>query len=152
MKTRSHHEFADMERTEIEELRDENERLRIRLGEIENIAVDAVKCAIEQQQVIAVARRELERARAVNEWFEEVQQVAFEQNTESRQLGVLAVAHALTEVWLSGEPVTARAVADVLGWYADYGKELALEWLAPLMRSTPLLLLEDLRPNIKVNK
>ena len=130
----------------------ENESLRIQLGEIEEIAEDAVKCAMEQQQVIAVARRELERARAAIQWFAEVRSVVAGDG-DAGCSSILIVAHALSEVWLSGEPVTARAVADLLGWYTLTSAPAVCEWLRPLQTGPcPPLVFEDLRPNIEVDE
>jgi hypothetical protein len=102
------------------------------------------------------AERELSRAHAAIRWFATVRAVitsgALKAEGEDAYRGlvnILAVAHALTEVWLSGEPVKAQAVADLLGWHAEHSALAVCEWLRPLQTGPyPPLVLDDLRPNI----
>jgi hypothetical protein len=62
---------------------------------------------------------------------------------------ILAVAHAVSEVWLSGDVVTARAVADLLGWHTENGELEVRKCLRPLQKCFPPMVLDDLRPNIE---
>ena len=101
---------------------------------------------------------EMYRAHAAIRWFATVRAAitsgALKAEGEDAYRGfvnILAVAHALSEVWLSGDPVTARAVADLLGWHAEHSALAVCEWLRPLQTgSYPPLVLNDLRPNIEV--
>ena len=67
---------------------------------------------------------------------------------------VLVVAHAASEVWLSndpGSPVTAQAIANLIGWNSEYGANSVREWLRPLQTGTyPPLVTDDGQPNIEV--
>jgi hypothetical protein len=101
-------------------------------------------------------RYALARAHAAIEWFATVRAAITSGATKVEGedalrglVNILAVAHALTEVWLSGEPVTARAVADLLGWHAEHSALAVREWLRPLQTGPyPPLVLDDLRPSI----
>ena len=103
-------------------------------------------------------RQALARAHAAIQWFATVRAAitsgclkAEGEDAYRGFVNILAVAHALTEVWLSGEPVTERAVADLLGWHAEHSALAVREWLRPLQTGPyPPLVLDNLRPNIKV--
>lgn len=111
-----------------------------------------------QDGEVATMRRELARAHAAIQWFATVRTAitsgclkAEGEDAYRGFVNILAVAHALTEVWLSGEQVTARAVADLLGWHAEHSALAVREWLRPLQTGPyPPLVLDDLRPNIEV--
>lgn len=111
-----------------------------------------------QDGEVATMRRELDRAHAAIQWFATVRAAIMSgclkaegEDAYRGFVNILAVAHALTEVWLSGEQVTARAVADLLGWHAEHSALAVREWLRPLQTGPyPPLVLEDLRPNIEV--
>lgn len=109
-----------------------------------------------QDGEVATMRRELARAHAAIQWCATVRAAITSgylkaEDAHHGLVNIFAVAHALTEVWLSGEQVTARAVANLLGWYAEHGALAVCEWLRPLRTGFyPPLVLEDLRPNIEV--
>lgn len=66
-------------------------------------------------------------------------------------INILAVAHAASEVWLSRESVTPRAIADLLGWHAEHSEDAVREWLRPLQVGPhPPLVTEDGQPNIDI--
>ena len=102
------------------------------------------------------AQEQLARAHAAIRWFATVRAVITSGMLKADGgrgilLNILAVAHAASEIWLSGEPVTARAIADTLGWYADYSELAVRDYLRPLQTGPhPPLVNEDGTPNIEV--
>lgn len=121
--------------------------------------VAAHRSACNQRTEKERTERELARAHAAIRWFATVRAAiasgalrAADEDAYRGFVNILAVAHALTEVWLSGEKVTARAVAELLGWHAEHSALAVREWLRPLQTGPypPPLVLEDLRPNIEV--
>jgi hypothetical protein len=106
----------------------------------------------------AEASEKLSRAHAAIHWVATVRAVitsgmlnAHGPYARHGLCNVLVVAHAASEVWLSGEPVTAQAIANLLGWNSEYGANSVREWLRPLQTGTyPPLVTDDGQPNIEV--
>jgi len=103
-------------------------------------------------------RRELDRAHAAIHWCSTVRAVVMSGMLRMHDevplrglLNIMAVAHATAEVWLSGERVTAAAVAHILGWNAPHSGLAVREWWRPLQQGPhPPLITADGQPNIEV--
>jgi hypothetical protein len=101
------------------------------------------------------AREQLARAHAAIHWFARVRAAVTSGMFEGdvlTHINLLAIAHIVSEIWLGGERVTAKAVAETLGWYANYGERAVGIYIMALQEKPyPPFIDGDGQPNIEVD-